>query len=167
MKLFIIAFFSIIPSLSYAWFHFEPAIGYNKGQFDSSSMSGLGLNLKLGFDIKEIFIVADADYHNVQQGSLSSVTYNDQGVTLGLNLQRYRLWYGLITSSTLSYSSGSVSSTETGTGTKLGVSSLIGTELWVNLEARFINYTNLTTGGVSSTPSDLGTVGYISLSYTL
>ena len=167
MRKILLALLIAYPCFSHAWFHLEPAIGYNKGQFDSNALSGIGLDLRVGFDIKEIFIVGDIGYHNVQQGSISSVTYTDQGATIGINLQKYRMWYGLITSSSFTYTNSGTTTTETGTGSKLGVSAEIGNSVYINLETRFVNYTNLTVGSTASTPTDLGTVGYLSISYVL
>jgi hypothetical protein len=150
-----------------AWLHLEPLIGYNKGQFNSSQLQGIGLGLRLGVDIKSIFIAADVEQHTLQQGSINSATYTDQGVTLGLDIKDYRIWYGLITTGSFSYTSGTNNVSESGTGSKFGVSAAISTNTYLNLETRYSTYSTSTTNGISTNVSDLGTVGFLSISYVL
>jgi hypothetical protein len=167
-KLFSVLGLCLLFSLpAQAWFHFEPGIGYNKGQLNASAVQGIGLDLKLGFDIKSFFIVADEGYHNLQQSSVNSVTYTDTSIVFGGTMHGYRMWYGIMSSCGYSYTSGATSASETGNGTKLGLSGEINNSLFLNLEARFYNLTSSTTNSVTTAVSDLATIGYLSLSYVL
>ena len=150
-----------------AWFHFEPLIGYNKGQFNSNQLQGIGLGLRVGVELKSIFIAADIEQHNLQQGSINNATYSDQGVTVGLDVRDYRFWYGLISTGSFSYTSGNNNVSETGTGTKFGASAAISPNTYINLETRFYTYSSSTTNSVTTNVSDLGTVGFLSVSYVL
>lgn len=151
-----------------AWLMFEPFIGYNKGQEQGTTLQGIGLGARVGLDFKDLFIAFDTDYNDLQQGSTASSKYTDTGVTVGGSIQHTRLWYGIISSSQFSYPSGTSTVTTKGTGSKIGLSSSLGSKLNVNLELRSINYTTSDPGtGVSAAVTEVSTIGFLSLSWLL
>ncbi len=153
---------------SYAWLHLEPLIGYNKGQEQSTTAQGIGLGVKVGIDYHNFFIVEDIDYSDLQQGTQSSVKYTNTGLSFGGDFQRVRVWYGMIMSAQQSYPSGTATSTSKGTGTKFGIGTDLGSKLNLNLELRSINYTSNDPGtGVSAAITEVGTFGFLSLSWIL
>jgi hypothetical protein len=151
-----------------AWLLVEPFIGYNKGQEQGVALQGIGLGGRLGFDFRNFFIAGDMDYDDVQQGTLTSVKYTNTGVTFGGSLQHLRIWYGVISSSQFTYPSGTTKVTVKGSGTKIGLGTELGSKLNLNLELRSVNYTTSDPGtGVTAAIAELGTVGFMSLSWLL
>lgn len=157
----------LLTPLSQAWLLFEPIIGYNKGQEQGSQVQGIGLGARLGIEYRNFFIAADIGNHDVQQSSLNSVTYSDSGVSLGGRINAFRFWYGLISSSSFTFTSGATTTTVSGSGTKFGIGGAIGNNLFLNLESRTCNYTQNSTAGVSTVISELGTLGFLSISWVL
>lgn len=152
----------------FAWFHLEPAIGYNKGQEQSSSAQGIGLQLRIGLDYQNFFFTQDMDYNDLQQGAQSSVKYTNTGFTIGGDFQRLRMWYGIITSAQLSYASNSTTVSSRGSGTKFGIGTALGTNLHLNLELKSLNYTSNDPGtGVTASINEIGTFGFLNLSWVL
>jgi hypothetical protein len=157
-----------ICSPAMAWLMFEPFIGYNKGQEQGTLIQGIGLGARLGLDFKSVFMAVDFDYNDVQQGALTSVKYTNTGLTIGGANQRLRVWYGVISSSQFSYPSGTNTVTTKGSGSKIGLGTEIGNKLNLNLELRSINYTTNDPGtGVTTPITEVGTVGFMSLSWLL
>jgi len=163
MKYFFLFTLTLLANQAHAWLHLEPIVGYNRGQEQGSQLQGIGFGARIGIDFNSIFIVADAGYHTVQQGSINQATYNDTGLTVGGKIRNYRIWYGLISSASYSYSSGGSTTNITGTGSKVGLSTDLSDKMSLNLETRFYNFTQ-SNGAVIS---EIGTVGFLSLSWNL
>lgn len=167
-KSFLIALLlTCLCNVSHAFFMFEPFVGYNRGQEQASRTQGIGLGARLGVDIKDIFIAADIGYHDTQQGSLPSVKYNDTGVTIGGQLQKIRLWYGLISSSQFQYNSSGTMITYKGSGTKYGLGTELSGKLQLNLELKTLDFTTSENAGTISQIAEIATIGFISFSWLL
>lgn len=168
LKILIATLGLLVSTQAKAWLLFEPFIGYNKGQEQGTTVQGIGLGTRLGFDLKDVFIAADIDYNDLQMGTLSSVKYTHTGVTLGGVLQTFRIWYGVITAAQLSYPSGTLTVTSKGSGTKIGLSAKASGKMNINLELRSINYTTNDPGtGVTTAISEVGTIGFLSFSWSI
>lgn len=169
LKFYLVASSFILLGLqAHAWLLFEPFIGYNKGQEQGSTMQGIGIGARLGLDFKDLFVAADVDSLDLQQGAIASVKYTDTGITIGGQFQRLRLWYGIITGSQFSYPSGTVTVTNKGAGTKIGIGADLSGKLNLNLELRSLNYTTNDPGtGVTTPIAEVATVGFLSLSWIL
>ena len=137
--LILITIFSL-PSL--AFFHFEPGIGYNRGHYNSSKAQGIGLTLKLGAEFGKFFILGDVGQHDLQLGNTPTSTLSDVGVSIGSEFKSWRFWYTHLTSATLTIESGATTTEVTGGGMKLGIGGKISSKTYLNLEARFIDFTD-------------------------
>lgn len=171
MSRFVVLFVSVCvlvagPGAS-AGFLFEPGIGYNKGQEQASSVQGTGLLLRLGWEFSSFFIAADADYSDLQQGAINSVKYTNTGLSIGGKIDKFRIWYGVISSATYAYPSGVATVTTTGSGSKIGVGAQVGGKLHLNLELKSLNFTSTNNGTTTSAVTELGTLGFLSFSWTL
>lgn len=154
-------------SSSYAGVLFEPLIGYNKGQYQTSRLQGVGFGGRLGFGVANFFVAGDAGYHDVQQASFSSVKYTDTGVTFGGDIRPFRIWYGVIASSICTYKSGGSDIKVVGTGSKFGLGTNISSKTNLNIEFRNVDYTESTTAGTATVISEISSVGFLSLSWIL
>ncbi|MFZ3229518.1 MAG: hypothetical protein WA160_04885 [Pseudobdellovibrio sp.] len=165
---FIIVAISFTALQSQAWFLFEPFIGYNKGQEQASTLQGIGIGARTGIEFKDLFIVVDFDYNDLQQGAISSAKYTDTGLTFGGTFQHTRFWYGMITSAQLSYPSGASTVTSKGSGSKFGIGTEINNKLNINFELRSINFTTTDPGTGASTPiAEIATIGFLTFSWLL
>lgn len=160
---FFVLFFGL--NASAGGFLFEPIIGYNKGQNQSTSVQGLGFGLRAGWSGSSYFFAADVDYSDLQQGTIPSAKYMNTGVTFGGNAQRFRFWYGMIMTASYSYPSGANQASYSGSGWKLGVGAPLSGSLNLNLELRTLNFTTATTGGTATPINEIGTIGFLSLSW--
>lgn len=149
-----------------ASFLIEPIIGYNKGQQQASALQGIGLGLRLGWD-GSFLLALDAEYADVQQATLNSVKYTNTGVVIGGTIDKIRLWYGHIASSSFSYPSGTSTNTYQGSGSKIGLSAAVSGSMHVNLEFKSLNFSTASIAGTETPISELGTVGTVSLSWVL
>jgi hypothetical protein len=164
MKYLFVILMMSLANQAQAWFHFEPYIGYNRGQEQALQTQGLGFGARVGFDLNSLFLVADADYNTVQQGTINQVVYNDTSVVIGGKIRSYRVWYGMLVSASYSYDNSGTTTTTTGNGSKIGLSADVSDKMCINLETRFYNFTK--TNDTPITP-EIGTVGFISLSWVL
>lgn len=150
-----------------SWFVFEPIIGYNRGQNQVSRVQGIGLGIRTGVEYKDFFVVADIGYHDLQQGAISSVKYTDTGVTFGVSIRTFRVWYGMVSSAKYAYKSGVTDISYSGTGSKLGVGTEISGKMQLNLELRYLDYNSMDAGAGAAAVSEIATIGFLSLSWLL
>ena len=148
-----------------AFFHVEPGIGYNRGHFQTDKAQGLGLQFKVGIDFQKIFIVADAGYHDLQLGATPTSTFTDVALTLGGDFKAWRAWYSHLASASLVTGTDPSKTTRTGGGYKLGVSGQIGTNAYLNLEARFVDFTKSTTGTTETNVTEFMDGALLSVSW--
>ena len=145
----------------------EPGIGYNLGQQDLQKTQGLGLAAKAGFSFGSVLLGVDIGYNDLQVGATSSVKENTTGIMLGADFKDWRVWYELISASTLAFSSAGVTTTLSGTGSKIGLTQKITNKVNLNLEFRAINFTTSSTAGVSSPSTSFFDAGCLSVSFPL
>lgn len=156
-----------ICNTGHAFFMFEPILGYNRGQEQTSRTQGIGLGARLGVDLRDFFVAADIGYSDTQQGALPSVKYTDTGITLGGHLQKVRLWYGLISSSQFQYNSSGTMVTYKGSGSKYGVGTELSGRLQLNLELKTLDFTTSENAGTVSQIAEIATIGFISFSWLM
>lgn len=154
-------------SSAHAFFHFEPGIGYNRGHFQTDKVQGLGLQFKVGIDFQKVFIVADAGYHDLQLGATPTSTLTDVALTLGGDFKSWRAWYSYLASASLATGSEPNKTTRTGGGYKLGISGQLTGNAYLNLEARFVDFTKSTTGTTESTVTEFMDAAFLSVSWPL
>ncbi|MCB9091516.1 MAG: hypothetical protein H6621_09225 [Halobacteriovoraceae bacterium] len=127
-------------SNSYAFLHFEPSIGYNRGHYQTSKVQGIGFGLKAGFEFGSLFIVGDAGYHDLQLGSTPTSNLSDLSATIGGNFKGWRFWYSHMLSATLTIENSGNTTKITGSGSKIGIGGEVANKVYLNLEARFIDF---------------------------
>jgi hypothetical protein len=159
---FVLAFSS---SVSQAWFLFEPYIGYNRGQHQASRTQGLGYGARVGFDSSSLFLAADLTMADLQQSAISSVKYSDTAIVLGGVIKQWRLYYGMISSASFSYPSGTNTVAYKGTGTKVGLGAPIASKTYLNLELKTYDYTSVDNAGTTSAIAEVATLGFFSFSW--
>ncbi len=119
----------------------ETGIGYNRGHFGSSKLQGIGLTAKLGIEGSKFFVAADVGYHDLQLGNTPTSTQTNMGVAIGGIINKWRIWYTHLLSSSLVIESGGNETEYTGKGMKLGLGGEIASDIFLNLEVRFIDIT--------------------------
>jgi hypothetical protein len=167
VKILIICFILFISLPGFAWLHVEPYIGYNRGQVQATRTQGIGFGARLGLEFKSIFVAADVAMHDVQQGSLATVKHTDTGVTVGGLIKNYRIWYGLLSPSSYTYKSGTNDVKYKGAGSKFGLGVELSSNFFMNMEFRIIDYSETETAGTVTPISEIGSIGYLSLSWVL
>ncbi len=147
-------FLSSQLAVASSWWFFEPGIGYYQGHYNSSKISGLGFDVKLGFNWNKLYIGADLGY--ASELNASSVPYdigmNNTGLVIGYNGGGWRFWYGMVSGATLAYKNGANEYEATGSGSKIGIGAKTGGNSYINLEVNFLKYDELSTNG---TPADV------------
>lgn len=153
-KFTLVLFFSLIFSSSlYAkWYFVEPSIGYHQGHYEANKLSGIGVDLKFGFNWNNMFI--GGDYALAPSLTSAKVAYEigltNTGVVLGWNMKGWRMWYVHMMSSELSWSVSGAETSITGSGYKIGLGGKIFNELSLNIEANFLKYTESSIDGTVS-----------------
>jgi hypothetical protein len=150
---------------AHAWLFFDPYIGYNKGQHQSTRTQGIGYGARLGVQMGSLYIAGDYSMSDMQQGTLSSVKYNDLAAVIGGDFRNFRVWYGQILSTNFSYSSAGSTIAYKGTGSKFGVGALVSPKAFLNLEMKTYDYTESSNAGVTTPIAEIGTMGFLSISY--
>ena len=149
------------------FFHFEPGIGYNRGHFQTNKVQGIGLALKTGVEFNSFFLLADIGYHDLQLGGTPTSTATDAGLAIGGDFKDWRFWFTYLVLADLETESGGVSSTTSGDGFKLGVSGKITGKAYLNLEIRFIDFTEAETAGTSTPVNQFMDAAFLSVSWKL
>lgn len=139
-------------AFSAGWYFFAPSVGYYQGHYNTNKINGLGFNIKLGVNWGKAFIGADVDYATGLNMSDVSYDLNVQNTSLilGFSGKGFRAWYGMVSTANNTYTDGTTEYAATGAGTKIGLGTSIGTT-YMNLEASFIQYDELSTDGTAST----------------
>ncbi len=168
-SIFIGLIFLLLSPMANAWLLFEPGIGYNRGHYQTNKAQGIGLGLKLGFETSSFFIAGDAGYHDVQLGAIPQATLTDTGLTIGVNLRSWRVWYTNIFSSLLTYPSGADTISVTGAGSKLGLGVFVSGKVSLNFEFRFIDYkeSSSAVAGTTTPVAEFLDAAFISISIPL
>ena len=104
---------------------------------------GIGLTTKLGAEFSNFFIVGDVGYHDLQLGSTPSSTVIDMGAAFGGDFKSWRFWFTYLFSGSLQVESGGTTTEYKGDGLKLGLSGKISNKAYLNLEVRFIDFTEV------------------------
>lgn len=150
--LFLMLILSSASALADGWYFFNPSVGYYQGHYNSYKTSGIGFNIKGGFNWGKAFIGADIDY--AQGLNASDVSYDidvqNTGVLLGYGVGGLRIWYSMITAASVAYKNGSNEDTVTGSGTKLGLGGKLSGTTFINLEASFLDYDERDRNGSTS-----------------
>jgi len=145
-------FFLSQSAFASSWYFFEPAVGYYQGHFNASKVSGLGFDIKLGINWDRLYIGADVLY--AQDLNVSGVSYEldaqNTGLVIGYNASALRVWYTLVSSASNSYKNGAIEYQATGGGSKLGIGGKISGNTYLNLEANFLEYEELSTDGTKT-----------------
>lgn len=149
------------------WFHFEPAVGYHQGHYQTNQLTGIGVDLKAGISWSNIFIVGNYGY--APSLTSSKVAYeiamNNMGAGIGWEMKDWRLWYMNMFSSELSWTSGGNESSAKGSGHKFGIGGTIMGKLSLNLEINFLKYTEKTVAGTTSDVDEFMDLAFISFSW--
>lgn len=148
-----------------AWLYFEPYIGYNRGQNQATRIQGLGFGTRLGFEFSNLFVVGDVGYHDLQQSTISSAKYTHIGATLGGKVHNFRIWYGMISSSSYTYKSGATDIKYKGSGSKIGLGTELGNKTYLNMELYSIDYTENENNGTVTPISEIATIGLFGLGW--
>lgn len=160
---------SLIPFIgpqAQAFFHWEAGIGYNRGHFHTNKSQGLGLSTKLGVEFGSAFTLLDIGFHNLQLGSTPTSTLTDLGLAFGGEVGDWRAWYTHLFSANLEIP-GSNPTTYTGDGFELGLGGRLSSNIWLNLETRFVDLKERTNNSGSSTVTRFIDGGYLSISWEL
>ena len=141
-KLLIFATFFLLSQQAYCFLHFEPGIGYNRGHRQAAKTQGIGLTTKLGVEFTSFFIVADVGYHNLQISSTPSSTATDMGLCFGGDFKTWRFWFTYLVAADVK-TEGTTTTEYKGDGLKLGMSGRLSNKAYMNLEVRFIDFSEL------------------------
>lgn len=133
----------LISQGAWAFFHFEPGIGYNRGHFQTNKVQGIGLTVKTGVEFNRFFMLADVGYHDLQLGSTPTSTATDIGLAIGGDFKSWRAWFTYVAATDLKIDSAGTTVTHSGDGMKVGFSGKMGGDAYVNLEIRFLDYNDI------------------------
>ncbi len=151
------------------WYFVEPAVGYYQGHYQTNKVTGLGFNFKGGFNWDRMYIGADIGY--ATELNVSAVAYdidmNNTGVVIGYNTGGFRVWYSMITGSTLEYKSGATEYSAAGSGSKFGLGGKISGNTYYNLEVNFLKYDELSTDGSPADVDYFMDVAFLSFSWVI
>ncbi len=149
-----------------AWFHFEPILGYNIGQWEDDKVQGAGLGLRVGFNTDHMFIAADGAQATLVMEDFPDANLSEAGLTIGAKLRGFRVWYGAILRGIFTYSDEPMEATATGRGHKIGIGGELSEKLNLNLEVKVVDYNELETPTQTGIEvKQLSTAGFVSFSW--